>query len=76
MAWVEYGRAVATARQATLYSRYHSPDRRLYTETVAREMHRSNPVAEFWVYEPHQLVLPIRPLTAQTRRSLARALPF
>jgi hypothetical protein len=58
------------------YSRYHSPDRRLYTRAEASAIHDRNPRATFWEYKAQLPVLPVQPLTAQATRALEKWLPF
>ena len=82
MAYLNYGTALATARQTVFYSRYHSPNNRLYTEAEVREMRehgpRPNEMRSWWIYEPQGPVplLPTSPLTARARKELGRLLPF
>jgi hypothetical protein len=75
MAYLKYGRLRATARGETLYSRWHSPDRRLYTHAetwaIGWDVYH-----QWWVYEPPLQPLPVQPLTAKDRSVLQNCLPF
>lgn len=71
-----------TQLREPMFSRKHSPDRRLYTyrEAVAFAAGRNwrgRPV-HWWVYDPEPvlLALPVLPLTPQARDGLERILPF
>lgn len=79
MAWVDVDRGSLTE---TVYSRYRSPDRTLYTyaelHTLMANWRGKHPNWGFWVYSPTAPppVLPVHALTAQIRDRLVKELPF
>ena len=76
MAYVDVD--LSTLRE-TMFSRYHSPDRNLYTwDQILPWLERAPTRRKGWAYEPEGPMpqLPVQPLSAQARRSLEKALPF
>lgn len=83
MAWVNVDRTQITE---TMYSRWHSPDKKLYTRAEIAAIHdRYSRIRSrdgqaharrfvWWHYEPIPPELPVRPLTASARRALERSL--